>query len=137
MALTIEGFTVVAQLERIESLIEQQQVELPNGTSLADGLLWRCSFMAEDDATRFLRQLAQLGLNVDQGPDSDAVLVSEFDESISPYCEWLTIARWEKAVIAWKTGTTPDKVIAREGWSPQVGSGLTFQDQHPPLEFVR
>lgn len=58
--------------------------------------------MAKADAEKFLRGLEKLALNVSQGPDSDAILVSEFDQSIEPYCEWLNIGVWEKAVIAWR-----------------------------------
>ncbi|MEM7010264.1 MAG: tetratricopeptide repeat protein, partial [Verrucomicrobiota bacterium] len=86
-----------------------------------------------------LRSLEQLDLNISQGPDSDAVLVDEFDESIDPYCEWLQTGRWEKAVIAWKAGTQPKTVSAREGWDPKVGSGLEFRgpDSIRDLEFLR
>jgi hypothetical protein len=67
------------------------------------------------------------------------VLISEFDRSVDPYCEWIRTGLWDKAVIAWKEGTRPESVTAREGWDPKVGSGLTFHDpsamQH--LEFLR
>jgi Flp pilus assembly protein TadD, contains TPR repeats len=80
-----------------------------------------------------------MGLNVSQGPDSDAVIVFELDRSVEPYCEWLRTAVWEKAVIAWKEGTSPDSVTAREGWDPKVGSGLEFHDPQAmkSLEFLR
>lgn len=95
--------------------------------------------MAQVDAEKFLKSLAELGLNVSQGPDSDAVLVSEFDQSIAPYCEWLMTGAWEKAVIAWKAGTRPESVTAREGWDPKVGSGLTFHNSSTMkhLQFLR
>lgn len=50
-------------------------------------------------------------MNVSQGPDSDAVLVNEFDHPIDPYCEWLTTGIWQKAVIAWRMGTRPESVV--------------------------
>jgi hypothetical protein len=77
-------------------------------------------------------------MNVSQGPDSDAVLVNEFDHSIDPYCEWLTTGTWQKAVIAWRSGTRP-AVVAREGWDPKVGSGLVFHDSATMkhLQFLR
>ena len=128
MAVTIEGFTVVVQKARLQHLLEAEAFEMPNSTALADEQLWKCSFMAHADAGKFLRTLEGLGLNVSQGPDSDAVLVNEFDCSVEPYCEWLAAARWEKAVIAWLAGTRPESVVAREGWDPKVGSGLVFHD---------
>jgi tetratricopeptide (TPR) repeat protein len=139
MAIPIEGFTVVAQKARIVHLLENHAIETPNATALADDDLWRCSFMAEADAQKFMRSLEKLDLNVSQGPDSDVVLVNEFDRSVTPYCEWLVTAKWERAVIAWKVGTRPESVVAREGWDPHVGSGLSFCDRsgQDNLEFVR
>jgi hypothetical protein len=95
--------------------------------------------MAEADARKFLRTLEKHGLNVSQGPDSDAVLISEFDRAIDPYCEWLRSGTWDKAIIAWKEGTRPETVTAREGWDPKVGSGLVLHDPSSMhyLEFVR
>jgi tetratricopeptide (TPR) repeat protein len=139
MAVTIEGYSVVVPQDRIRPLLEQKAVEIPNRTALGDPDVWRCCFMDESDAMNFIRSLEKLGLNASQGPDPDVVLVSEFDCSIHPYCEWLLTARWEKAVIAWKAGTRPESVFAKEGWDPKTGSGLSFADsssqQH--LEFLR
>ena len=136
MAITIEGFTVVAKRARIQHLLDGGSIAGPNSTALHDEHVWKCSFMAEADARNLLRTLETLGLNTSQGPDSDAVLISEFDRSVDPYCEWIRTGLWEKAVIAWKEGTSPESVSAREGWDPKVGSGLTFSAmQH--LEFLR
>ena len=88
MALTIEGFTVVAQRTRIQPLLDAGSIEAPNSTALHDEHIWKCSFMAEADARDFLRRLEKLGLNISHGPDSDAVLANEFDRSVDPYCEW-------------------------------------------------
>lgn len=139
MAVTIEGYSVVAQKARIQHLLEEQAFAIPNSTTLADEHLWKCSFMAHADAKQFLRTLEDLGLNVSQGPDSDVVLVNEFDRAIDPYCEWLATATWEKAVIAWRAGTRPDSVVAREGWDPKVGSGLVFHKRTAlkHLQFLR
>jgi tetratricopeptide (TPR) repeat protein len=139
MAITIEGFTVVAKYDRIQSLLENGSLKVPNSTALTDDHLWKVSFMAEADAQKFLRSLQDCGLNVSEGPDSDAVLANEFDGSVEPYCEWLRSGTWEKAVIAWLEGTQPQTVIAREGWDPKVGSGLEFHDQSKmqSLEFLR
>jgi len=95
--------------------------------------------MAESDAQKFIQALEKFDLNVSQGPDPDVVLVSEFDRTVTPYCEWLATGQWEKAVIAWKAGTRPETVIAREGWDPKVGSGLHFHDPSSmdDLEFIR
>ena len=139
MAITIEGFTVVAQLERLQPLLDRDAMVAPNGTALADKHIWRCSFMAHVDAQKFVKSLEKLGMNGSQGPDSDVVIATEFDRSVEPYCEWLRIGSWEKAVIAWKAGTNPDTVTAREGWDPKVGSGLQFHDPSSmqSLEFLR
>lgn len=139
MAVPIEGFSVVAKVDRIQRLLDDGGVQPPNATALSDTHIWRCSFMAKCDALKFLETLAQRGLNVTQGPDSDAVLATEFDRSVEPYCEWLRTAAWEKAVIGWKDGTVPETVTARAGWDPKVGSGLIFHDPAAMqfLEFVR
>jgi tetratricopeptide (TPR) repeat protein len=139
MAVPIEGFSVVAQKDRIKPFLDSGTVEAPNATALCDKEIWRCCFMEETDAVKFMETLSALGLNVSQGPDSDVVLVSELDRSVSPYCEWLVTGNWEKAVIAWKAGTRPDSVSAREGWDPKVGSGLVFYDRKSQdgLEFLR
>lgn len=70
MAITIEGFSVVAQRARIQHLLEREAFAIPNSTALSDAHLWKCSFMAHVDALKFLRTLEELGLNVSQGPDS-------------------------------------------------------------------
>jgi tetratricopeptide (TPR) repeat protein len=139
MPVAIEGFSVVAQVDRIQHLLDGGSVRPPNATVLFDSHLWKCSFMAKGDAEKFLQTLAKLGLNVSQGPDSDAVLASEFDQSVEPYCEWLRLAVWEKAVIGWKEGTRPETVTACPGWDPKVGSGLIFHDPATMqfLEFLR
>ena len=139
MALPIEGFSVVAQLDRIQHLLEKDAIEIPNATALSDKYIWRCSFMAHADAQKFAGSLNELGLNTSQGPDSDVVIATEFDRSVEPYCEWLRIGVWDKAVIAWKEGTNPETVTAREGWDPKIGSGFEFHDPSSMqfLEFVR
>jgi tetratricopeptide (TPR) repeat protein len=139
MAVPIEGFSVVALVDRIQRLFDDGTVQPPNATALSDTHLWKCSFMARSDAEKFLQTLAKLGLNVSQGPDSDVVLATEFDRSVEPYCEWLRLAVWEKAVIGWKEGTRPETVTARAGWDPKAGSGLTFHDPATMqfLEFLR
>lgn len=140
MAVPIEGFSVVAKNERISNFLEEGLIHPPNSTALSDKHLWRCSFMAEADAQKFARSLETLlGLNISKGPDSDVVLVSEFDESVEPYCEWLKTGRWDKALIGWREGTDPDTVTAMEGWDPAKGSGLTFQDPdaRKNLRFLR
>src|SRR5262245_15467309 len=104
MAVTIEGFTVVAQLTRIQHLLDAGSIVAPNSPALHDGHIWRCSFMAKADAQNFLQMMGKLGLNISQGPDSDAVLISEFDRSVEPYCEWIHTAFLHKAVVAWKEG---------------------------------
>src|SRR6185295_1087166 len=136
MAIPIEAYSVVVQRERIQPLLDSVKISIPNATSIADDDLWRCCFMSLDDAKQFVRSLELLGLNTSVGPDSDVVLVNEIDCSIDPYCEWLLTARWEKSVIAWLAGTEPHCVVAREGWDPRVGSGVTIGDMDR-LKLVR
>lgn len=139
MAIPIEGFSVVAQRERIQPLLDSDAVEIPNATALADKHIWGCSFMAHADARKFVKSLEKLGLNASQGPSSDVVIATEFDRSVDPYCEWLRIGVWDKAIIAWKDGTNLETVTAHEGWDPKVGSGLEFHDPSSMkfLEFLR
>lgn len=139
MAVLIEGFAVLAKWEVIEPLIEERVFEIPNNTALNDGLIWCCNFMAKEDALKVLNTLAAKGLNTSQGPDSDVVLMDEYDGSVDPYCEWISSSRWEKALIAWKKGTSPDSVTAREGWDPKKGSGLKHHrgEGQPNLRFLR
>jgi tetratricopeptide (TPR) repeat protein len=139
MAITIEGYAVVAQRDRIQHLLDADKIQPPNSRFLGDDDLWRCCFMTQGDAELFREKLAALDLNVAQGPDSDAVIVSEFDQSVDPYCEWLSLSKYEKSVIGWKTGTEPKTIIAHEGWDPKIGSGLEFHDMTTmdSLEFLR
>lgn len=139
MAVPIEGYSVVAKLERVRPLLDEGSIVAPNSTALADDDIWRCCFMAEADARSFIDRLSEHGLNTSRGPDSDVVLVGEFDQLVDPYCEWLNLGTWSKAVIGWRVGTEPKTVVAKEGWDPEVGSGLTrrSQSEMEDLEFVR
>lgn len=124
MAVTIEGYAVVVQRQRIEHLLESGDMPRPNATPIGDAHIWRCCFMVHQDALDYCAQLESLGLNVSQGPDSDVVLIDEYERTTAPYCEWLVTAQWENAVIAWLAGTDPKKLTVREGWTPQKGSGI-------------
>jgi len=130
MAIAIEAYSIVALKERIEDNfdggLQAFSSLIANGIFLADDDLWRCSFMVPEDAGRFLQQASQGGLNTSQGPDPDLVVVCEHDLSVVPYCEWLQVVQWQKGVVAWREGTAPDTVVAREGWSPEHGSGLSY-----------
>lgn len=143
MAIAIEGFSVVALKDRIEENfdggLDAFAKFIPNNTALSDNHLWRCSFMVLPDAVHFLGQLQQVGFNTDQGPDPDLVLVNEFDLTVEPYCEWLQVAQWDRGVIAWREGTTPEQVVAREGWSPEQGSGMSYvkDGDLDDMEFLR
>jgi tetratricopeptide (TPR) repeat protein len=139
MAIPIEGYSVVAQKDRIQHLLSNGSIVLSNFTALCDDDIWRCSFMVKADAENFIHSLECFDLNVNQGPDSDAVLVNEFDQIIDPCCEWLVVDTWEKAVIAWKAGTHSKTVVAPKKWDPKVGSGLLFHDHSTMknLEFLR
>jgi tetratricopeptide (TPR) repeat protein len=125
VAVVIEGFTVLVRLDRIQARLSHPTFEIPNSTALFDDHLWRCAFMAQADARTFVQYLGKLGMKVEPGPDCEAVIVDEFDVANQPSCEWLNITKWEKAVIAWRAGTDLATVMAREGWDPQKGSGLT------------
>lgn len=125
MAVVVEGFTVLARLDRIQERLSHPTFEVPNSTALFDDHLWRCAFMAEADARAFVHYLGMLGMKVEPGPDCEAVVVDEFDIASQQPCEWLNVTKWEKAVIAWRAGTDLDTVTAREGWDPKKGSGLT------------
>ena len=143
MAIAIEGYSVVGRKDHIDDIypggVEALTASAPNSTVLADDHLWRCSFMAMSDARRFVRRLTDAGFEVARGPDSDFVIVNEFDLCIEPYCEWLQVKQWNKGVIAWLTGTVPKTLIAREGWTPEIGSGLVFAESrnNPNLKFLR
>lgn len=138
MAIVVEGFTVIVRLDRISGRLSHPTFEVPNSTALFDDHLWRCAFMTDADAHAFSSYLGKLGMNVEPGPDCDVVLIDEFDIPSEPPGGWLRVARWEKAVIAWRAGTELDTVVAREGWDPKKGSGLmrvaTKDAQH--LEFL-
>ena len=143
MAIAVEAFSVVGNLQSIEEADLISQVELTemarNSTALSDADLWRCSFMAESDAAAFVERLNEMGFDTTTGPHSDFVVVNEFDLEVTPYCEWLEVANYQKGVIAWKVGSNPESVTARAGWSPEKGSGLTFGNRHhmDNLDFVR
>lgn len=144
MAVAIEGFSVVVLKERIHQQLDGGESELDelagNSQVLADDHFWRCSYMAQADAITLTEKLALRGFNVVTGPDSDVVLVSEFDQSVEPYCEWIQVTQMKggKGVIAWLAGTTPESIIARDGWSMENGSGLTFRDHEmSELRFLR
>jgi hypothetical protein len=53
MAITIDAYTVVAQLRRVQHLLDSDKLPTPNSTILADDDLWRCSFMTHSDANIF------------------------------------------------------------------------------------
>ena len=61
MAVPIEGFSVVAQVDRIQRLFDDGSMQPPNATALSDTQLWKCSFMAKDDALKFLKKLEEIG----------------------------------------------------------------------------
>lgn len=144
MAIAIEGATIVARLDRIAEFVDgglDAVRQLQNTTSsiaFADDDLWRCAFMVDAEAIEFLDRLKQLGLNAIPGPDPDVVLTNEFNLEVTPYCEWLKLARIQKAVIAWLDGTEPTSIVAHDGWSLENGSGLErHSETEAGLEFLR
>ena len=83
--------------------------------------------MAESDAAAFLDRMQDAGFNTSSGPNSDFVLVNEFDLEVTPYCEWIEVAQYEKGVIAWKSGTVPKTIVARQAWTPENGIWPDFR----------
>jgi len=139
MAIVIEGYCVVAKYEAIKELLEDGSVTAPNSREVTDKEIWRCGFMTEADANKFCNKLEEQGLNTSKGLNTDVVITNEFNRSIEPYCEWLELGDWDKAVIAWKAGAKPTTVFAHEGWDPSKGSGLEFYDteRQDDLKFLR
>ena len=139
MSITIEGFSVVVKQELVQPFLDDDRIIPPNRMFLGDDDIWRCSFMSNDDAGAFIKKLEALGLNASTGPNPDVVLVNEFEHEVYPYCEWLELGNYQKAVVAWKTGSDPEKLVAHEGFDPAVGSGLLFRDKTnlQDLEFLR
>jgi tetratricopeptide (TPR) repeat protein len=141
MAIAIEGCSVVGLIERLEQKYPggwaTLRENLPNDTGLNDAKLWRCSFMTSVDAKAFADRLQGAGLDAMPG-SPDYVLVSEFHLNQPPNCDWLNVGKIQNGVFAWREGTTPDNVIARGGWSLEMGSGLVFDDgTNKDLEFRR
>ncbi|WP_339745599.1 tetratricopeptide repeat protein [uncultured Rubinisphaera sp.] len=139
MTIPIEGYAVVMLKSRIQHLLDDGTLKPANCRTIADDHLWASSFMTHQDAVKYRESLDELDINGTQGPDSDLVIINEFDQSVTPYCEWLASTRWEKAIIAWKVGTDPQKLFAYEGWDPKVGSGLIFgtKEDMKEMEFLR
>ncbi len=139
MSITIEGFSVVAKRELVQPFLDDDRIVPPNRMFLGDDDIWRCSFMSNDDAGAFIKKLEVLGLNGTNGPNPDIVLVNEFNQEVYPYCEWLELGNYQKAIVAWKAGSDPEKLVAHEGFDPAVGSGLLFRDKTNlhDLEFLR
>ena len=139
MSITIEGFSVVAKRELVQPFLDDDRIVPPNRMFLGDDDIWRCSFMSNDDAGAFVKKLETLGLNGSTGPNPDVVLVNEFNHDVYPYCEWLQLGNYQKAIVAWMTGSDPEKLVAHEGFDPAVGSGLLFRDKKnlQDLEFLR
>ena len=139
MSITIEGFSVVVKRELVQPFLDDDRIVPPNRMFLGDNDIWRCSFMSNDDAGAFVKKLEALGLNGTNGPNPDLVLVNEFNQDVYPYCEWLELGNYQKAIVAWKAGSDPEKLVAHEGFDPAVGSGLLFRDKTNlhDLEFLR
>ncbi|TWT62019.1 tetratricopeptide repeat protein [Rubinisphaera italica] len=139
MTIPIEGYAVVMLKSRIQHLLDDGTLKPANCKTIADDHLWSSSFMTQEDAFKYRESLEELDINGTQGPDSDLVIVNEFDQSVTPYCEWLASTRWEKAIIAWKVGTDPQNLFTYEGWDPKVGSGLLYgtKEDMKDMEFVR
>ena len=139
MSITIEGFSVVVKRELVQPFLDDDRIVPPNRMFLGDDDIWRCSFMSNDDAGAFVKKLEALGLNGTKGPNPDLVLVNEFNHDVYPYCEWLELGNYQKAIVAWKAGSDPEKLVAHEGFDPAVGSGLLFRDKTNlhDLEFLR
>ena len=142
MAIALEAFTVVVRQEGLSRLggFDAFRDLVPNSTFCHDGLLARCAFMDRGDAVEFINTLHLRGLETDHAATPDVVLVTAFDGSMQPPCDWLQIAPYKKGWIGWRSGTTPKTVSAPSTWNPELESTLermTDEEAARRLKFLR
>lgn len=142
MAIALEAFSVVVRNAGIERMggIQELAAIVPNSTFCHDDELARCAFMDRGDAVEFIDMLYLRGLETTVDGDPDVVLVTSFDGSMKPDCDWLQIRPYKKSWIGWLTGTVPQSIIAPKSWNPEIDSGLeriSTEEAARRLKFLR
>ena len=142
MAIALEAFSVVVRPQGVEKLggIEAFQELVPNSTFCHDDELARCAFMDRGDAVEFINSLHLRGLETLDGVDSDVVLVTAFDGTVTPCCEWLQVGPYKKGFIGWLSGSTPESIAAPSSWDPELDSNLermSTEEAARRLQFLR
>jgi len=142
MAVLIQGFSVVVQQATLKTKypggLEAYRGECPNSTFCADDFLTRVGFMVQNDAEGFIAHLATKGLTPFRNSAcEDVALVTPADGSLRP-CDWLKIAPWGPAAIAWLANTHCGEIHAPHGWNAdQSVRPMSAQEAREHLEFVR
>ncbi len=118
MPVPIDATSIIIRIDSIDRNfaggVDGFQTVVPNSTFCADPHIARVSFMREQDAEQFKKELEHYHLS--EPDDFLTVRINmPFQEQI---LDWLSIARYEKATIAWLEGTEPTSIFAPEGWDP-------------------
>lgn len=142
MAVLIQGFSVVVQQATLKAKypggLDAYREECPNSTFCADDLLARIGFMVQNDAEAFIAQLAAKGLTPFQNNAcEDVALVTPVDGPLRP-CQWLEVAPWGPAAMAWLAGTHRGDIHAPQGWNAdRMVRPMSAEEAREHLEFVR
>lgn len=142
MAIALEAFSVVVRQEGIERLggIAELEKLVPNSTFCHDDDLARCAFMDRGDAVEFIDALYLRGLETGDAAEPDVVLVTAFDKTMKPHCDWLQVQAYKKGTIGWLSGTNPEFIAAPRGWNPELDSDLermSTEEAARRLKFLR
>ncbi len=142
MAIALEAFTVVVRPEGLARLggVAVFQELVPNSTFCYDDELARCAFMDRSDAIEFVQTLHLRGLETTELAEPDVVLVTAFDGTMKPDCDWLEVANYKKGWIGWLAGTEPTSIAAPSTWDPDAESNLqrmSNEEAAKRLRFVR
>lgn len=142
MAVLIEVFSVVVQQATLQAEypggMDSYRRECPNATFCADDLLTRVGFMAQSDAEAFIARLAAKGLTpLRNHVCEDVALVTPAGGPLRP-CDWLELAPWGPAAMAWLANTTRGDIHVPSGWNAdRMLQTLSADDVRERLEFVR
>lgn len=142
MAIALEAFSVVIRREGIERLggLEAFQAHVPNSTFCADDELARCAFLDRKEALDFIEFLHESGLETPLVGDPEVTLVTAFDGTVNPECEWLQVSNYKQGLIGWRTGDTPRSISAPRTWNPDLDAKLerlTIDQAAARLKFLR